>query len=104
MLTDERGQVIGNMEVMRAAVSEDGQWLATLETWAGVSRDIRLKFWRFDSVEANYELNTEVIKPHRWSVTDMAFQPGTSPCLVTLGQDRQFKIWRLIDDTDIYRK
>lgn len=113
ILTDERNRVIGNAEVMRAAVTSDGHWLATLESWAGRARDIRLKFWHYDAVQSNYVLNTEVNSPHRGrAVVALAFQPrqpsesqpANQPCLVTLGRDDQFKIWRLVDDTDIYRK
>ena len=109
-LTDERHRAIGNCEVMRAAASlPDGRWLATLESWAGLPRDTKLKFWRYNDVRANYELNTEVSTPHRGGiVTAMTFQPPTgedddAACLVTIGTDRKFKIWRLADDTDIYR-
>lgn len=110
VLTSERNRVIGNSEVMRAAVSQpDGNWLATLESWAGQARDTKLKFWLYDPVRSNYVLNTEVSSPHRGGmITAMTFQPPTGddhpPGLVTIGTDRKFKIWRLVDDTDIYRQ
>lgn len=111
VLTDERNQIIGNAEVLRSAVSSDGQWLATVEAWSNLSigfRDLKLKFWRHNATLSNYELNTEVDVPHFGMVTAMRFQPGQlgreSPCLVTIGEDFKFKIWRLVDDTDIYRK
>lgn len=111
VLTDERNQIIGNAEVLRAAVSSDGQWLATVEAWTNLSigfRDLKLKFWHYNSTISNYELNTEVLVPHFGMVKAMKFQPGQlgrdSPCLVTLGEDHKFKIWRLTDDTDIYKQ
>ena len=46
--------------------------------------------------------------PHSDGVLALAFQPGLlgqqSPCLVSIGLDSKFKIWRLVDDTDIYRE
>lgn len=111
MLTDERNRVIGNAEVLRVAVSSNGEWLSTLEVWSNMSagyHDMKLKFWRYDATQSNYELNTDVTMPHHDRVTAMAFQPGLLgsewPCLVSLGRDLKFKIWRLVDDTDIYRQ
>ncbi|KAI9554716.1 hypothetical protein GHT06_019992 [Daphnia sinensis] len=111
VLTDERNLVIGNAEVLRVAVSPTGEWLATLEVWSNMSagyHDMNLKFWRYDAVQANYELNTDVTMPHQDRVTALSFQPGLlgteMPCLVTIGRDLKFKIWRLVDDTDIYRQ
>ena len=122
VLTDERNQVIGNAEVLRVAVSSGGDWLATLEIWTNMAtvaaaattvncHDMKLKFWRYDAAQSNYELNTEVMMPHQDRVTALAFQPGLPgadrdgpPCLVSIGRDCKFKIWRLVDDTDIYRQ
>ena len=53
VLTNERFQLIGNAEILRAAVSSDGEWLATLESWSNAEanyRDTRLKFWRFNII------------------------------------------------------
>lgn len=111
VLTDERNRVIGNSEVVRAAASSNGVWLATLEVWSNTSvgyLDMKLKFWRYSTTESNYVLNTDVTMPHNDRVTALAFQPGLLgiewPCLVSLGCDLKFKIWRLVDDTDIYKK
>ena len=111
ILTDERNQLLGNTEILRAALSSDGQWLATVESWSHNLigyQDVQLKFWQFKASLNNYELNTVVAMPHAGDVTAMAFQPGVlgqeSPCLVSISRDYKFKIWRLIDDTDIYRK
>ena len=109
VLTNERFQVIGNAEVLRAAVSSDGEWLATLESWSNEEanyRDTRLKFWRFNVVASNYELNTDVLMPHGNSaVTSLAFQPGAVgldwPCLVSIGRtDGKFKVWQLAGEGD----
>lgn len=111
VLTDERNQIIGNAEVLRVAVSSNGEWLATLEVWSNISagyHDMKLKFWYYNAVQSNYELNTDVMIPHNDRVTALVFQPGLlgneNPCLVSIGRDHKFKIWRLVDDTDIYRQ
>ena len=111
VLTDERNKVIGNAEVLRVAVSSTGEWLSTLEDWSNKSagyHDMKLKFWRYDSSRSNYVLNTNVTMPHNDRITALAFQPGLlgseCPCLVSIGRDSKFKIWRLVDDTDIYRQ
>ena len=69
---------------------------------------MQLKLWQFNSALTNYELNTNVSMPHSDGVLALAFQPGLlgqqSPCLVSIGLDSKFKIWRLVDDTDIYRE
>ena len=104
VLTNERFQLIGNAEILRAAVSSDGEWLATLESWSNAEtnyRDTRLKFWRFNIIQSNYELNTDVLMPHEGGgVVSLAFQPGSVgldwPCLVSLGRtDGKFKLWQL---------
>jgi NET1-associated nuclear protein 1 (U3 small nucleolar RNA-associated protein 17) len=99
VLTDERNTIIGNAEVLRVAVSPTGEWLATLEVWSNMSagyHDMNLKFWRYDAVQANYELNTDVTMPHHDRITSLAFQPGLLgteyPCLVSIGRDLKFKI------------
>jgi len=111
ILTNERNQVIGNSEVLLAAVSSDGQWLATFESWSNKSigyLDVHLKFWHYNAAINNFELNTTVATPHNGDVTAIAFQPGVLgqewPGLVSISHDYKFKIWRLVDDTDIYRK
>lgn len=111
ILTDERNQIVGNTEILRAALSSDGEWLATVESWSHKLvgyQDTQLKFWQYKASFNNYELNTVVAMPHAGDVTAIEFQPGVlgqqSPCLVSISLDYKFKIWRLVDDTDIYRK
>ena len=102
---------MGNTEILRAALSSDGEWLATVESWSHKLvgyQDTQLKFWQYKASFNNYELNTVVAMPHAGDVTAIEFQPGVlgqqSPCLVSISLDYKFKIWRLVDDTDIYRK
>ena len=85
--------------------------MATLEIWSNNVvgyKDMQLKMWQFNATLSNYELNTSVAMPHHAEVLALAFQPGAAaqqwPCLVSIGLDAKFKIWRLVDDTDIYRK
>ncbi|GFR81903.1 WD repeat-containing protein 75-like [Elysia marginata] len=101
-------------EVTSVAVSHDGQWVATFEVWDDriFSPEMRLKFWMYNSEAQTYTLNTRVEDPHEERITKMLFRPPSpnktsseqTPCLVTVGQDSCFKLWILLDDTDIYRK
>lgn len=101
-------------EVSSVAVSHDGQWVATFETWDDrvFSPEMRLKFWKYNVEAQTYSLNTRVEYPHEDKITKMLFRPpnpnkGSSketPNLVTLGRDNCFKLWILLDDTDIYRE
>lgn len=53
ILTQERGNVIFNTEVVKVAFSSDGDWLATVEyrNDSDTSPDLRLKFWNYDDVK-----------------------------------------------------
>jgi len=98
-------------EVSCVVVSDRGDWLATFQQWddGQFTPELRLKFWKWSSEAQTYSLNTTVESPHEGAVTKMAFrpqmpgQPGDSLGLVTLGTDSCFKLWGLVDDTDIYR-
>lgn len=70
--------------------------------------DMKLKIWKFEPSHKNYILNTEVATPHNGRITALAFQPGFLgnewPCLVSIGQDLKFKMWRLAEDADGNRR
>ena len=51
ILTDERNQIIGNTEVLGAALTSDGMWLVTYEAWSNLAigyKDMLLKLWQFN--------------------------------------------------------
>ncbi|KAI8793076.1 WD repeat-containing protein 75 [Biomphalaria glabrata] len=95
-------------ELLSAAISDDGDWLATFEMWEdGVFQpELRLKFWNYSTESQMYVLNTSVESPHEKRITSMVYRPrnqNRAPTLVTVGSDLCFKLWTLVDDTDIYR-
>lgn len=56
---------------------------------------------------SSYVLNTSVEMPHTQRVCTVKFRPvikGETGMAVTTCGDGKFKLWALVDDTDIYRK
>ncbi len=57
---------------------------------------------------ARYVLNTSVDCPHIDLVCSLKFRPepvnDPAPMAVTTSLDGKFKLWKLVDDTDIYSK
>ena len=54
-----------------------------------------------------YVLNTNVDLPHDQKVNMLLFRPlveGEGDMALTTSQDGQFKLWSVVDDTDIYRE
>lgn len=53
-----------------------------------------------------FELNTLIELPHEKSVTNLLFQPSYNDDLkcVTVGNDKKFKVWQLVNADTIYRK
>ncbi|CAG5120095.1 unnamed protein product, partial [Candidula unifasciata] len=99
-------------EVTCTAISDSGHWLATFETWNDgfFSPELRLKFWCYSSEAHTYSLNTTVEFPHDDKITSMLFRPEhqgehavITPTLATVGADLCFKLWTLVDDSNIYR-
>eukprot|EP00058_Branchiostoma_floridae_P023341 XP_002608831.1 hypothetical protein BRAFLDRAFT_125616 [Branchiostoma floridae] len=97
-------------EIERTAFDQKGDWLATLERRADglMAEEIKLKFWSFNKEKQSFELNTTVDCPHQGKVNALVFQPhfgaDLPPTAVSAGDDGKFKIWTLVDDTDIYRE
>ncbi|KAL5006753.1 hypothetical protein ScPMuIL_015559 [Solemya velum] len=99
-------------EIERAAFDENGVWLATVEVWddQDFTPEIRLKFWQFTDESQTYVLNTTVELTNQDRVHSLKFRPccggGNSldPMVVTTSSDGKFRLWTLVDDTDIYRE
>lgn len=108
-LTRERETDIPNTNVTKLALSKKGEWLACVEERhdAHTHSEIRLKFFHFSDVNQTFILNTSIEYPHELGVNGLEFQPTATTedllCAST-GNDNQFKIWSLVDTTDIYRK
>ncbi|ERL83484.1 WD repeat-containing protein 75-like [Dendroctonus ponderosae] len=107
-LTDERNCKIENTEVIKLALSEDGRWLATTEERkeGKLCKELRLKFWFFDTTKQSYELNTSAEFPHEGSINSVQFQPsfkGDNLKCITVGNDKSFKVWQVIQISNVYR-
>ncbi|KAJ8919827.1 hypothetical protein NQ315_006356 [Exocentrus adspersus] len=107
-ITNERDCVMENIEVTKTAVSRTGVWLATVEERRDpvYHSELRLKFWKFSSEQQRFELNTSIEYPHDKSVKNIQFQPMSnddSLRCVTLGDDKKFRIWQLVDFTTVYK-
>lgn len=107
-ITDERESKIENTEVRKVALSKSGKWLATVEERReeNISKELRLKFWIFNSEKQMFELNTSIEYPHDSSVNSIMFQPLSKEenlkC-VTIGNDKKFKIWQIIQTATVHR-
>lgn len=106
----ERYQKIYNTDVEKLAVSPDGCWLATVEYRDDhqSSMELRLKFWNFKKEDQIWYLNTSIEMPHDKYINGITFQPTPTPgktsLCITCGEDDKFKIWKEIDNSDIYGK
>lgn len=62
-------------------------------------REVYLKFWRWDAASSTWNLNSRTDRPHgAHRVVAMEFipsNPDASPYLVTCGEDRNVKTWRI---------
>ncbi|KAM9305576.1 WD repeat-containing protein 75 [Gastrophryne carolinensis] len=100
------------MDLVKAAFSSKGNWLATIEELQGNgvnTLDMQMKLWEFNDQLQSFVLNTTISMPHEERITSLVFQKGggaekDSQTLVTTGSDGLFKVWILRDNSDIYRQ
>ncbi|CAH1788228.1 unnamed protein product, partial [Owenia fusiformis] len=96
-------------EIENAAFDSLGNWLATVERRDDreTTPEIRLKFYEYISKDQSFVLNTTIDLPHQKKVSCMKFRPTNQSedptSLLTTSEDGKFKIWQIMDDTDIYR-
>ncbi|CAH1179534.1 unnamed protein product [Phaedon cochleariae] len=108
-VTNERECVILNTEITKVAISQSGLWLASVEERKDIDfhNEIRLKFWNFDESKQTFTLNTSIEYPHDDSINCLLFQPTLRDeylrC-VTVGNDKKFKIWQVVDCSTVYKK
>ncbi|XP_054164142.1 WD repeat-containing protein 75-like [Oppia nitens] len=88
-------------ELTKAAVSDDGLWLSTLEMRDDFETlpEIRLKFWQIKETLKNYILNTTIHLPHKSIVNCLKFA-SNSQSMVSTSKDKEFKVWNLVKDDD----
>ncbi|XP_033232110.1 WD repeat-containing protein 75 [Belonocnema kinseyi] len=111
LISQERNAVIVNTEVTKIALNYDGTWMATVEEREDeVSfKEVRLKFWNFDTKNQIFVLNTSIEFPHENGINALKFQPNTSLTgynhfAVTSGKDKKFKLWNLVDPESSYKQ
>ncbi|KAG1864735.1 WD40-repeat-containing domain protein [Suillus subalutaceus] len=81
--------------VERVVISPSGEWMATIDRREG--NDI----WWWDKKSAFWILNTRVDRPHGLNkVTSISFSPSDDIQLVTTGEDRNVKTWRIRSTKD----
>ncbi|KAG2350792.1 WD40 repeat-like protein [Suillus weaverae] len=90
--------------VERVVISPSGEWMATIDRREGDESfrgEIYLKIWWWDKKSAFWILNTRVDRPHGLNkVTSMSFSPSDEIWLVTTGEDRNVKTWRIRSTKD----
>jgi NET1-associated nuclear protein 1 (U3 small nucleolar RNA-associated protein 17) len=90
--------------VERVVTSPSGEWMATIDRREGDESfrgEIYLKIWWWDKKSAFWILNTRVDRPHGLNkVTSISFSPSDDIQLVTTGEDRNVKTWRIRSTKD----
>lgn len=81
-------------------------WLVTAESLDDLVRfaEIRLKFWKFDTVKQTYVLNTHVESPHEFGITSLEFSSSyhaDNLLCASSGKDNKVKIWSLVETETI---
>ncbi|XP_070693952.1 WD repeat-containing protein 75 [Pempheris klunzingeri] len=87
-------------EVVKAAFSASGNWLATVEErkQKAAELELNLKLWEFDEQTQSFVLNTTISAPHEAQITAMCFCHTTdsqTTVLVSTSKDGHFKAWQL---------
>uniref|UniRef100_A0AAR2JID9 WD repeat-containing protein 75 second beta-propeller domain-containing protein n=1 Tax=Pygocentrus nattereri TaxID=42514 RepID=A0AAR2JID9_PYGNA len=98
---------LDQFEVMRAAFSVGGTWLATVEERGRCTSDLEssLKLWVYNEKAQSFELNTTITAAHQDRIMHMCFSPSTeTTMLVTTAWDNQFKVWLLGLDSDTQKE
>ncbi|XP_075790283.1 WD repeat-containing protein 75 [Pelodiscus sinensis] len=98
---------LNQVELVKAAFSTRGSWLATVEQREEKETELELqmKLWNYDEQTQSFTLNTRINMPHEGHVTALCFRDtdeleDRTPTLVTAGKDGRFKVWVLENDSD----
>jgi NET1-associated nuclear protein 1 (U3 small nucleolar RNA-associated protein 17) len=97
-------KMLAPSRVERVVISPSGEWMATIDRREGDESfrgEIYLKIWWWDKKTTFWILNTRVDRPHGLKkVTSMSFNPSDNIQLVTTGEDRNVKTWRIRSTKD----
>ncbi|KAL4972694.1 WD40-repeat-containing domain protein [Aspergillus desertorum] len=106
------GSNILTPDVKHLSISEDGKWMATVDSWSPNPEDVEalgtitnqmhevyLKFWRWDETSSLWQLVTRIDSPHQptsgsVSVLNIASRPNSHE-FATTGSDGLLRLWRL---------
>lgn len=93
--------------VRRVAISASDEWMATIDSRIGdegFRPEVYLKIWWWDRKSGFWILNSRINRPHGLNeVSSISFSPGFEKemmRLVTTGEDKQAKMWRLRTNVD----
>ncbi|KAL2864865.1 WD40 repeat domain-containing protein [Aspergillus lucknowensis] len=110
------GTPILTPDVKHLSISQDGEWMATIDSWSPYPQDtgapdlensfwpqheeIYMKFWRWSESSSLWELVTRIDKPHlsekgSASVLDISSRPHSHE-FSTIGADALLRFWRPI--------
>ncbi|KAL5339258.1 WD40-repeat-containing domain protein [Aspergillus crustosus] len=108
------GTQILTPDIIHLGVSEDGRWMATVDSWSPYPEDtevlkpgtdvrlehveIYLKFWRWNESTSLWELVTRIDSPHLSAkcsapILNLASRPNSHE-FVTIGSDALLRFWR----------
>ena len=93
--------------VRHVTVSTSGEWMATVDSRIGdegFRPEVYLKIWWWDRRSGFWILNSRINRPHGLNeVTSISFSPVLAKekiLLMTTGEDKQVKTWRLRTNVD----
>ncbi|KAL4991725.1 WD40-repeat-containing domain protein [Aspergillus falconensis] len=105
------GSHILSPDIKHLSISEDGKWMATVDSWSPNPEDVEaldiipnemhevyLKFWRWDESSSLWQLVTRIDSPHQptygsASVLSIASRPNSHE-FATTGSDGLLRFWR----------
>ncbi|KYO33720.1 WD repeat-containing protein 75 [Alligator mississippiensis] len=98
---------LSQTDLVKAAFSAQGNWLATVEQRQEKESDLELqmKLWAYDEQMQSFKLNTRINMPHEDHLTALCFRDTDGvedgiPTLVTAAKDGRFKVWVFVDESD----
>lgn len=93
--------------VRHVALSASSEWMATVDSRIGdegFRPEVYLKIWWWDRKSGFWILNSRINRPHGLhEITSISFSPILAKeklFLVTTGEDKQVKTWRLRTNVD----
>ncbi|KAL4930578.1 WD40 repeat domain-containing protein [Aspergillus undulatus] len=110
------GTKILTPDIKHLGVSDDGKWMATIDSWSPHPEDVEalnvdsnahseleeiyLKFWRWNESSSVWQLVTRIDNPHlsddrSASILNIAARPNSHE-FVTMGSDGLLRLWRPI--------